>query len=74
MVGNTPVIPTDEVPEEVLKKFVGSLVMVSGVWHPGKRWNPTEEEMTMPMPVDPGKQVVIRGDGLKASMIGLVER
>ena len=74
MVGNTPVIPTDEVPEEILKKFVGALVMVSGAWHPGERWNPTEEEMNMPMPVDPDKQVVIRGDGLRASMIGLVER
>ncbi len=60
--------------KEVLKKFVGSLVMVSGVWHPGERWTPTEEERNMPMPIDPNKSGVIRGDGLMVSMIGLVER
>jgi len=74
MVGNTPILPTDEVPEDVLEKFVGSLVMVSGVWHPGEPWQPTEDEMNMPMPLDPQKDTVIRGDGLKASTIGLVER
>lgn len=69
MIGNIPIIPTDTVPEAVLKKFVGTLGRVSGVWHPGERWIPAEKEMNMPMPVDPDKQVVIRGDGLKASMI-----
>lgn len=73
MVGNTPVIPTDQVPEEVLKKFVGALVMVTGVWHPGERWIPAEEEMNMPMPVDPDKGIIIKGDGLQVSSIKLVK-
>ncbi len=74
MVGTTPILPTEPVPEDVLKKYVGNLVVVTGVWHPGERWEPTEQEMNMPMPVDPEKEVVIRGDGLKASSIALVER
>ena len=74
MVGKTPVLPTDTVPEDVLKKHVGNLVVVTGIWHPGERWQPTEEEMNMPTPVDPEKEVVIRGDGLEASSVKLVDR
>ena len=70
MVGNTPILPTEEVPEDVLEEFVGSLVMVSGVWHPGERWRPTDDEVNMPMPVDPQQDIVIRGEGLEASTIG----
>jgi hypothetical protein len=74
MVDGTPILPTDQVPEDVLKKFVGKLVTVQGVWQPGKQWKPSEEEKVMQMPVDPDKEVVIVGDGLRATMIALVER
>ena len=61
MIGDTPVLPTPEVPEEVLKKHVGSTVLVSGVWYPGERWTPTEGERNMPMPVDAVEGGVTRG-------------
>ena len=74
MVGTTPILPSDVVPEDVLMKHVGNVVVVTGVWQPGQRWQPTERELTGQMPVDPEKDIVIRGDGLKASSITLVER
>jgi hypothetical protein len=52
-VGNTPIIPTEQVPKEVLQKLVGALVVVTGVWHTGERWNHTKEELNMPRPVYP---------------------
>ena len=69
MIGNTPIIPTPAVPEERLKRHVGSSVIVSGVWHAGKEWHPTEEEKDMPMPAYPKKQIISRGDGLRLSSI-----
>lgn len=74
MIGDTPVLPTPEVPEDVLKKHVGNTVVVSGVWYPGERWTATDEERNMPMPVDALEGAVIRGDGLKALTIEVVER
>ena len=73
MVGDTPVIATEEVPEETLSKFVGTEVVITGVWQPGEQWNPTEEEANMPNPVSPDTAAVIRGDGIKASTIKPVE-
>lgn len=42
IVGDTPVIATETVSEERLKTFIGLTVIVTGVWHPGEKWNPTE--------------------------------
>ncbi len=72
IVDNTPVIATEKVPEETLKRFVGLGVVVTGVWHPGKQWNPTDEETNMPMPLHLNSEVVVRGDGLKALSINTV--
>ena len=66
-------LPTEAVPEAVLTKHVGRTVVVKGQWHPGNRWQPTHEGMNLPMPVDPDRQVVIRGDGIKASSIELTD-
>lgn len=71
MVGSTPVIPTAAVPEKELKWHIGKSVVVSGIWHAGQQWRPTEEEKNMPMPVDPDEPIIIRGDGLKVSSIQL---
>ena len=71
MVGSTPVIPTAAVPAKELKWHVGKSVVVSGIWHAGQQWRPTEEEENMPMPVNPDEQIVIRGEGLKVSSIQL---
>ena len=76
LVGDTPVIPTEAVSEETLKEFVGSKVVVTGVWHPGERWNPSEEEQNMPRPLDPphpDQEEIVRGDGHKASSISRLE-
>ena len=69
IVDRTPILPTDAVPEEVLKGYVGDQVIVTGIWHPGERWEPTKDDMTTQMPVYPEGQMIIRGDGLKASSI-----
>lgn len=74
VVDGTPILPTAQVPEDTLKKFIGKHVIVQGVWQPGKRWTPSEEEKNMQMPVDPDNEIVIVGDRLKASMISLAER
>jgi len=71
MVGSTPVIPTAAVPEKELKWHVGKSVVVSGIWHAGQQWRPTEEEKNMPMPVYRDEQIIIRGEGLKVSSIQL---
>ena len=69
IVGDTPVIGTEKVPEEMLKRFVGLEVIVSGVWHPGEQWKPTEEELSMQAPAHPDGEVVVRGDGIQAASI-----
>ena len=69
LVGDTPVIATSAVPEETLRKFIGSEVIVSGVWHPGEQWKPTEEESCLQSPIHPDGEVVVRGEGIKASSI-----
>ena len=74
MVGGTPVIPTEEVPEEALKELVGSEVRVTGVWHGGEEWNPTEADAQLPMPVEEGGGKIVRGGGLEASSVNFVER
>jgi hypothetical protein len=71
MVGSTPVIPTAAVPAKKLKWHVGKSVVVSGIWHAGQPWRPTEEEKKMPIPVYPDEQIIIRGEGLKVSSIQL---
>lgn len=68
-VGGTPVLPTDEIPESTLMQYVGEIVLVSGIWEPGKRWKPTPGEANLPMPVDPGGGTMIRGDGIRVSTI-----
>ncbi|MBT7254826.1 MAG: hypothetical protein HN882_07470, partial [Planctomycetaceae bacterium] len=74
MVGGTPVIPTKEVPAETLQRFVGSEVVIQGVWHPGEKWNPTtEEEKILPRPTDLDQHEVVRGDGVKISSIEQVK-
>lgn len=73
IIGNTPILPTDTVPDAILKKNVGKVVSVSGVWYPGKQWKPSKEEMNIPMPIDTKDKVIIRGDGLKASSIKTIK-
>lgn len=69
IVGDTPVIATENVSQETMKRFVGLEVIVSGVWHPGEQWKPTEEESGLQAPVYPDGEVVVRGDGIQAASI-----
>jgi hypothetical protein len=69
MVGKTPVIATEKVPEEALMKLVETEVIVSGVWYPGERWNPTEEEARMPTPLSSDTEGVVRNQGIRASSV-----
>ena len=73
IIGNTPILPTDTVPEAILKKHVGKVLSVSGIWYPGKQWKPTKEEMNIPMPVNPKNKVIVRDDGLRASSIKIIK-
>jgi len=74
MVGDTPVIPTKEVPAEILQRFIGSEVVIQGVWHPGEKWHPTtEEEKSLPSPMDLDQDEAVRGDGVKISSIEQVK-
>ncbi|MBT4010828.1 MAG: hypothetical protein HOA14_01105 [Planctomycetaceae bacterium] len=74
MVGDTPVIPTKEVPAEILQSFIGSEVVIQGVWHPGEKWNPpTEEQNSLPRPTDLEQHGAVRGDGVKVSSIAPVK-
>jgi hypothetical protein len=67
MVGDRPIIPTEKVPVEELKKFVGSKVTVKGEWNPGTKREPNEEEMLSQRPLGYEDRMV--GAGLKASEI-----
>jgi hypothetical protein len=69
MVNDTPVLPSEAVPETTLRKLAGKKVTVTGTWEPGRRWTPSAEEKNEAAPVFPDNQVVIRGDGLRAATI-----
>ncbi len=73
LVGETPVLPTAEVPEETLLGFVGSEVVVGGVWYPGEPWIPGEEELLLASPEHAAGEPIVRGDGLRAASIERVE-
>ncbi|MBA60894.1 MAG: hypothetical protein CMJ76_00870 [Planctomycetaceae bacterium] len=74
MVGNKPVIPTEEVPEDVLKTFVGLNVIVQGIWYPGEKWSPAEEEqLSSARPADSVQDETFRGDGIMISSIEKAE-
>ncbi len=68
-VGDTPVQPSDIVPEAELKKYVGQNVIVTGIWHPGEQWKPTAEDESAPVPVQPVFGVVFRKDGIRPTRI-----
>jgi hypothetical protein len=69
MVDETPILPTGTVPEETLRQHVGSTVIITGVWNPGRCWTPSAEEKDAQRPVFPENKIVIVGDGLEASSI-----
>lgn len=72
-VGSTPIISTETIPEETLRKFVGSEVVITGTWDSGKEWSPSEEQQALSMPIDGGSEAVVRGEGLRASSVSLLE-
>jgi hypothetical protein len=74
IVNGMPIISTENVSEGTLKKHAGSRVTITGIWQPGKRWKPSTQELLEQMPIDPDKDVVIIGDGLKALSIVKTER
>ena len=74
VVDGVPILPTAQIPEDKLKTFVGKLVIVQGVWRPGKPFTPTEEDNNMQMPVNTNKQNLMRGDGLQATSIASTEQ
>jgi len=74
MVASTPILPTDKIPETKLKQYVGQSVIIKGTWYAGEIWKPNEAEMNMSMPVNPHHTEVIRGDGLKADSIKLMNK
>lgn len=74
IVDGTPVLPTEEVTSEALTAAAGKHVVVSGTWHPGTKWEPSEaERMSMPHPVGPNTADVIRGDGILAAELTVTD-
>ncbi len=69
MVDETPILPSATVPEETLRQHVDRTVIITGTWNPGRCWTPSAEEKNAQMPVFPENEIVIVGDGLKASSI-----
>ncbi len=69
MVGDTPILATELVPEDALKTLVGQVVIVRGTWQPGKQRKPSQDEAANTAPMFPEEHVVICGDGLRASSI-----
>nr|BAJ07024.1 hypothetical protein [uncultured bacterium] len=74
IVGDTPVIPTESVTDVEMQKYIGKTVIVTGIWHSGQEWTPSENEKDIPALIMPDNQVVIRGDGLKVSSIKIMEQ
>ena len=74
IVGDTPVIPTESVTEDELQKYIGKFVIVTGIWHSGQEWTPSENEKDVPAPIMTDNQIVIRGDGLKVSSIKIIKK
>lgn len=68
-VGDTPVIPTDAVTRDELMELVGRNVLVTGTWHPGEVWKPSDEPSQTAMPVEVGPDGVTRGEGLQVTSI-----
>ncbi len=73
MLDQTPLIPTEAIPEALLQQHIGKYVRVTGSWFPGKVWKPTPAEMNTPMPVDPGADGVVRGDGILAASLTVLK-
>jgi len=70
MVGDTPILPTEKVSLEVLKKFEGAVVVVTGVMYSDHVWEgPANEWEQYPL----GMEGTIRGSGLKAFSIKKVQ-
>lgn len=69
MISDTPIRPTNVVRSEQLRDLVGEIVTIEGVWNPGKKWEPANEEIPYSRPIFPEGQVVIRGSGIEASKV-----
>ena len=74
MIEGTPILPTDAVSEEMLKKLIGSAVKVSGTWESGRRSEASADEQTPLLPTGPTNRDMLRGDGLRASSIEVVKK
>ena len=84
MVGDTPVIPSSDVPEKHLLTLVGKEVVASGTWHPGDVWTEGAQPEPTAAPVEydieltgdgiiTGDRITtfVRGDGIRLSTIQL---
>ena len=68
-VGDTPIKPTREIPTDTLQSLVGETVIIEGIWNPGKKWEPSEEEELSQHPIFWDNETVMRGAGLEALTI-----
>ena len=68
-VGDTPIKPTPEIPSDTLQSFIGETVIIEGLWNPGKKWEPSEEEELSQRPIFFENEKVTRGNGLEAITI-----
>lgn len=73
-VGGRPVLPTEQVTEAELLKYVGKSVVIEGTWEPGVLWKPDDEELHLSSPVDPNEGPIFRGDGIRVERIEILSR
>jgi len=69
MVGETPIRPTKTVTTEILKQWEGKTVRIEGVWNPGEKRKPAEEDQPLSSPIFPDESDVIVGSGIEAAKI-----
>ena len=71
-VGGQTVLPTEQVTEAELLKYVGESVKIEGTWEPGVLWKPDDEDLNFSSPVDPNEGPVFRGGGIRVERIEIL--
>ncbi len=75
MVDNTPIKPTTDFPHDMLLRYVGKRIKVSGIWFKGEPFQNENAQLPMPMTQQEASQpqTVMRNDGILVQTLRLLK-
>ncbi len=74
MLGTTPLQPSAAFPADVLLRYVGKHIKVTGVWQAGKVFKPDESQQVSAMPLSEADAPVVRNDGILVQTITVLKK